>query len=98
MKKTRVSECHALLGALSNTGREEWSLPNWLTPQTCSFCFSVATATMEAERYGNKIETYIGQRLCILYPWPSLGEEEGESIRKLNWRDFFPIDQKEKFT
>jgi len=75
MEKTWVSECCALLGALSNAGSEEWSLPNWLTPQTCSFYLSVETTAMEAKRYGGKIEMFIGQCLSILYPWPRPGGE-----------------------
>lgn len=67
MKKTWVSECYDLLGALSNTGSEEWSLPNWLTPQTCSFYFSVETTAIEAKRYGGKIKMFIGRCLSILY-------------------------------
>lgn len=47
MKKTWVRECHALLRVVSNTGRKEQPLPNWLTPQICSFTFSVETALAE---------------------------------------------------
>lgn len=84
MKKTWMSECRVLLGALSNTGREEWSLPNWLTPQTCSFCFPVEAAAIEAKRYEGNIEISRGGWLCILLPWPRPEQRASEDWIKEN--------------
>lgn len=83
---------HALLSALSNSGRDEGSLPNWPTPQTS---LSVGTAAKEAKRYGGKNrEMFIGGCLCTLYPLPP-GEGERKDIRKLNQREIFLIEHKE---